>query len=55
MSYIRGEELDLVSAMQYFHANSIGEIKDLDGYLENPNFQTKFKYTYESPTPKHQF
>ena len=49
MSYMWGEELESVSVMQHFHANSISETTDLEGYLENPNFLAK-KKNYVSST-----
>ena len=35
------EELESVSVVQHFYANSISETTDLEGYQENPNFLAK--------------
>ena len=41
MSYMWGEELEWVSVVQHFHANSISKDTDSEGYRENPNFLAK--------------
>ena len=33
-------EVEVVMVVQHFHANSISETTHLEGYQENPNFQT---------------